>query len=145
MIAVARSSPDTKSFARKGSLCFWLLLAAFGWGAMMPHGFAYPLTQAQRDRLTTYVPKALEKLERRQPIHVVVIGEGVSRMMTRDERSQDVLSSMYGHFLEGLEAEFYYTGGVRLINPIGERPFKNRTEALQAERGWLLEGSKRVD
>ena len=94
---------------------------------MMPHGFAYPLTQAQRDRLTKYVPKALEKLERRQPIHVVVIGEGVSRMMTRDERSQDVLSSMYGHFLEGIEAEFYYTGGVRLINPIGERPFKNRT------------------
>jgi len=34
---------------------------------------------------------------------------------------------MHGHFLAGFEAEFYYTGGVRLVNPIGKNPTKNRS------------------
>ena len=127
MIAVARPAPDPHVKAPTGSFWSWLMLVATLFVIASQGAFAYPLTQAQRDRLTKYVPKALEKLERRQPVHVVVIGEGVSRMMTRDERSQDVLSSMYGHFLEGFEAEFYYTGGVRLINPIGKNPAKTRT------------------
>jgi len=88
--------------------------------------WSYPLTQAQRERLETYVPKCLEKLERREPFHVVLVGDGVSRMMTRDGQSQNVLESMHGHFLAGLEAEFYYTGGVLLANPIGDHPAKNR-------------------
>jgi hypothetical protein len=84
------------------------------------------LTQAQRERLERYVPKCLAKLERRQRFHVVLVGDGVSRMMTRDRQSQNVLESMHGHFLAGLEAEFYYTGGVLLANPVGDHPAKNR-------------------
>jgi len=127
MNAVAKPNPDRFPTAGHVAALRLFLLMAMVWGASCQDGWSYPLTQAQRDRLTRFVPNALEKLERRQPIHVVVVGEGVSRMITRDERSQDVLSSMHGYFLAGFEAEFYYTGGVRLVNPIGDHPSKNRT------------------
>lgn len=127
MNPVARPNPDNMLAPWHRPFCRWILLLTLACVAGVEQASAYPLTQAQRDRLARYVPQALEKLERRQPIHVVVVGEGVSRMVTRDERSQDMLSSLHGHFLAGFEAEFYYTGGVRLVNPIGEHPSKNRS------------------
>lgn len=126
MIPVARPDPDPIPLLWLPRGACWILLLTVAWAVVGGEALAYPLTQVQRERLTRYVPKALEKLERRQPVHVVVVGEGVSRMVTRDERSQDMLSSMHGHFLAGFEAEFYYTGGVRLVNPIGAHPSKNR-------------------
>ncbi len=127
MNAVARLNPDKILAPWRLPFFRWFLLCTLLVVAAGEPAGAYPLTQAQRDRLTRYAPQALEKLERRQPVHVVVVGEGVSRMVTRDERSNDVLSSMHGHFLAGMEAEFYYTGGVRLVNPIADHPSKNRT------------------
>lgn len=91
---------------------------------LAPVASAYPLTEAQEQRIRVFLPKAFEKLKRREPVHVAIVGDGVSQMTTFDENRGNILQSMHGHFLRGLEAEFYYTGGVHLINPIGENPEK---------------------
>ncbi|MEM7011298.1 MAG: SGNH/GDSL hydrolase family protein [Verrucomicrobiota bacterium] len=89
-----------------------------------PSAMAYPLTEAQEERIRLFLPKAYEKLKRREPVHVAIVGDGVSQMITYDKDRFNILLSMHGHFLRGLEAEFYYTGGLQLINPIGENPRK---------------------
>ncbi|MFT5469638.1 MAG: hypothetical protein ACI8UO_004760 [Verrucomicrobiales bacterium] len=91
---------------------------------LAPQAAAYPLTEAQEERIRLFLPKAYEKLKRREPIHVAVVGDGISQMITYDEHRYNVLMSLHGHLLRGVEAEFYYTGGVHLINPIGENPEK---------------------
>ena len=45
-------------------------------------------------------------------------------MVTYDDKKANILESLNGYLLRGLEAEFYYTGGVRLINPRGDYPQK---------------------
>lgn len=96
------------------------LLALFA----APSAFAYPLTEAQEERIRLFLPKAYEKLKRREPVHIAIVGDGVSQMITYDKNRFNLLLSMHGYFLRGLEAEFYYTGGLQLINPIGENPRK---------------------
>ncbi|MEM1294731.1 MAG: SGNH/GDSL hydrolase family protein [Verrucomicrobiota bacterium] len=86
--------------------------------------WSYPLSEEQLARLQQYLPNTLAKLQRQDPVHIALIGDEVSRATTHDEIDQNVLLSLHGHFLHGLEKEFYYTGGFRLINPIAGNPAK---------------------
>lgn len=107
----------------------WLLvlLGQLAWGATWVAG--YPLTDAQKHRLEQYLPQTLQKLERQMPIHVAVVGDEIAGMSTLDERNGNFFYSLHGYLLQGLEREFFYTGGVNWLNS-GELPNK-----LQNHRG----------
>lgn len=85
---------------------------------------AYPLSPEQRERLAKYLPLTLQKLERKIPIHIALIGDEVAGMHTLDERNGSIFYSLNGYFLQGLEHEFFYTGGVKWLNPQGDQPAK---------------------
>lgn len=99
------------------------LSAGAGWVS------GYPLTDAQKHRLEQFLPQTLQKLERQMPIHVAVVGDEIAGMSTLDERNGNLFYSLHGFFLQGIEREFFYTGGVKWLNP-GELPSK-----LQSHRG----------
>ncbi len=99
-----------------------LIAIAFCWLSPTPLA-AYPRTDAQQQRLEKLIPKTYAKLERREPVHVAIIGDGVSRMKG-PSNTESILHSMHGIFLHGIEGEFFYTGGVRVINPLGQNPQK---------------------
>ena len=70
---MARPNPDNLQKSRNRSACpflpvllSWrlLLVTALVWGLGRECGWSYPLTQAQTERLTRYIPKALAKLQR---------------------------------------------------------------------------------
>ena len=102
-----------RSFA--ASLCLGLLFAiAVGEVA------AYPLTLEQRERLKQYLPRSFPMLEGREPVHVVALGDdvmgGFTPLPTAWE-SNNPLFSYPGVFLGKVAREFFYPGGVRLLNP----------------------------
>ncbi len=117
---VARQSNESLSVPK--FLSILLLLAVFPASSIL----GYPLTVAQQERLETYLPRTLEKLERRQPIHVALVGDGVAQMITLDENRHNMLLSLHGYFLRRLEQEFFYPGGVHLLNPLADHPRKLR-------------------
>lgn len=101
-------------------------MAAAALLTLSPQTQAYPLSSEQQARLEAYLPKVMAKLQRKLPAHFVLISDGIGHMMTFDDLRGNVLASMYGHFMHGLEAEFYYTGGIHLVNPVGGNPQKLR-------------------
>ncbi len=97
------------------SLSFGLLFAI-----AVQEAAAYPLTLEQRERLKQYLPRTFPKLEDRAPVHVVALGDdvmgGYTPLPTAWE-SNNPLFSYCGAFLSQLAREFFYPGGVRLLNP----------------------------
>jgi hypothetical protein len=92
-----------------------LLLA---WGSS--NLFAYPLTLEQRERFDRYLPRTFVKLEVRDPVHVVLLGDSVSggyRPAVKAKDNNNPLYSYTGIFLAELAREFFYPGGVHLLNP----------------------------
>lgn len=82
--------------------------------------FGYPLTLDQRERFKRYIPRSFAKLEAGDPVHVVAIGDGVIGGITplpAAWESGNPLFSYTGMFLTRLAREFFYTGGVELLNP----------------------------
>lgn len=82
--------------------------------------FGYPLTLDQRERFKRYIPRSFAKLEAGDPVHVVAIGDGVMGAITplpAAWESGNPLFSYTGMFLTRLAREFFYTGGVKLLNP----------------------------
>ncbi len=81
---------------------------------------AYPLTLEQRERLKQYLPRTFPKLEGREAVHVVALGDDVMGGYTplpSAWESNNPLFSYPGVFLANLAREFFYPGGVRLLNP----------------------------
>lgn len=81
---------------------------------------AYPLTLEQRERLKQYIPRSFIKLEARDPVHVVALGDDVMGGYTplpSAWESNNPLYSYAGVFLSKLAREFFFPGGVRLLNP----------------------------
>jgi len=81
---------------------------------------AYPLTLEQRDRLKQYMPRSFTKLEGREPLHVVALGDDIMGGFTplpSAWESNNPLYSYTGVFLAQLAREFFYPGSVRLLNP----------------------------
>lgn len=80
----------------------------------------YPLTLAQRERFKQFLPRSFPKLEARDPVHVVSIGDSVMGGYTplaSAWEANNPLFSYPGIFLDHLAREFFYPGGVRLLNP----------------------------
>ncbi|MBL9158522.1 MAG: SGNH/GDSL hydrolase family protein [Verrucomicrobiales bacterium] len=81
---------------------------------------AYPLTLEQRERLKEYLPRTFPKLEGREPVHVVALGDDVMGGYTplpSAWESNNPLFSYPGVFLGLVAREFFYPGSVRLLNP----------------------------
>lgn len=81
---------------------------------------AYPLSLEQRQRLKQYMPRTFPKLEARDPVHVVAIGDSVMGGYTPLPSAWEVnnpLFSYTGIFLDRLARDFFYPAGVRLLNP----------------------------
>ncbi len=90
-----------------------ILLAASSLGA-------YPLTLEQRERFKQYTPRCFLKLEAREPVHVVALGDDIMGGFTplpSAWESNNPLFSYTGVFLAQIAREFFYPGSVRLLNP----------------------------
>ncbi len=103
--------------------------------ASIPVRAEYPLTLEERERFKQFMPRSFPKLEARDPVHVVAIGDsvmgGYTPLPTAWE-ANNPLFSYTGIFLEQLAREFFYPGGVRLLNPPVNGTFK-RSEYLGDE------------
>lgn len=81
---------------------------------------AYPLTLEQRERFKQFTPRSFTKLEAREPVHVVAIGDDIMGGFTplpSAWESNNPLYSYAGVFLAQVAREFFYPGSVRLLNP----------------------------
>ena len=102
---------------------FFAALSAFclyGLTSITPAFADYPLTLEQRQRLKQYLPRTFPKLEARDPVHAVAIGDSVMGGYTplpTEWEANNPLFSYTGIFLEQLAREFFYPAGVRLLNP----------------------------
>ncbi|MBL9131632.1 MAG: SGNH/GDSL hydrolase family protein, partial [Verrucomicrobiaceae bacterium] len=79
-----------------------------------PKGY-FELSDARRERLTKYLPRTLLKLNRRERVHVVVLGDSMLDGAQVDEGVDPLLRSFPGVFARQLANQFYYTGGVRAV------------------------------
>ncbi|MDF1754989.1 MAG: SGNH/GDSL hydrolase family protein [Verrucomicrobiales bacterium] len=96
-----------------------LLLAGL-FAGLYPAVFGSPMTLEQRYRLKKYLGNTFAKLEGRDPVHVVLIGDGNIGAYSPDGKefiSGDALRGFAGVFLNKLASEFFYTGGIRFLNP----------------------------
>lgn len=93
--------------------------------AMLSSGYAsYPLTEEEMSRLETYLPRTYPKLQAREPVHIVAIGDSVTRNLTYNEHLEDSHYAYHGVFAAELAREFFYTGGVRDVQPTKKNPAK---------------------
>lgn len=116
---------------------------------------AYPLTLEQRERLKQYLPRTFPKLEGRDPVHVVLLGDDVMggyNPIPQFKQSNNPLFSYAGSFVAQLAREFFYPGSVRLLNP-GEGMRPKLTDYLGDEitmenlttwEGTALDGLRRA-
>lgn len=84
----------------------------------------YKTTAATLENLRKAFPRTVDKLVKRKPVHVVVIGDDLVRMTAKDETDGNVLLAWPGQFVAELAREFNYTGGVRVIQPEKGQPDK---------------------
>jgi len=81
---------------------------------------AHPLSLEQRQRFERYLPRAFPKLEARDPVHVVALGDSVTGGHAPLEGAWEdgnPLHTFVGGFLSQVAREFFYPGGVHLLNP----------------------------
>ncbi len=85
---------------------------------------SFELTPAQRGRLQKFLPHSLAKLEKKEPVHALVVGDSVMSMFVHTDDESDTLKSYPGVFLSLLADQFYYTGGLRVVRPNRGKPEK---------------------
>lgn len=84
----------------------------------------YKTSAGTLDRLRQVLPRTVDKLVKRKPVHVVVVGDDSVRMTAKDETDGNVLLAWPAQFVGELAREFNYTGGVRVIQPEKGQPEK---------------------
>ena len=84
--------------------------------AVLPQTY-FDLTPVQRDRWRKFLPQTLLKLTRRERVEIVVLGDAILNGAKAEPGVDPVLKSFAGVFAKKLAAQFYYTGGVRVIRP----------------------------
>ncbi len=87
--------------------------------AIQPQTY-FDLSPVQRDRWRKFLPQTLLKLTRRERVEIVVIGDAILDGVQPPAGTDPVLKSFAGVFASKLAAQFYYTGGVRVIRPGGK-------------------------
>ncbi len=107
-------------------ICAPALLVVFAaFIAAITPASAYPLTRDQEERLRKFIPRTFDKLSRRESVHIIGLGDSVTEFYAHSDQSYDALRAYYGRFAHRLEREFFYTGGVRVVNPKGGTPEKH--------------------
>lgn len=91
-----------------------------------PHRENFDLTPAQVERFQKLLPKAFAKLSKRQPVHIVAIGDSIVDMYMYDDAGGDWLRGYPAAFGKELAAQFYYTGDLRIIRPNPGKQQKDR-------------------
>jgi hypothetical protein len=87
--------------------------------ALLPQTY-FDLSPVQRDRWRKFLPQMLLKLTRRERVEIVVLGDAILDGAKAEEGVDPVLKSFAGVFAKKLAAQFYYTGGVRVVRPGGK-------------------------
>lgn len=75
----------------------------------------FDISDAQRERLTQFLPRTLLKLNRRERVHIVVLGDAMLDGADSIDHADPLLASFPGAFASRLATQFYYTGGVRVV------------------------------
>lgn len=91
---------------------------------VVPEVPLYQTPSTTVEQLRKVLPGTVAKLSKRKPVHVVVIGDDLVRMSARDTTDGNALLAWSGQFVNELAREFFYPGGVRLIQPEKGRPEK---------------------
>ena len=118
---------------RIGFVCLALLLCLQA--AVAAAEVGYPLTLEQRERLKRYIPRTFARLEARKPVNIVALGDSVTWMYTRDEENGNFLLSYLSIFGDQLSREFFYPGGIRVVNPQKGKPEKYKPHL--GEEIWI--------
>ena len=77
----------------------------------------FDLSPLQRDRWKKFLPQTLLKLTRRERVLIVVVGDAILEGAKVEADMDPMLKSFAGVFANKLAAQFYYTGGVRVVRP----------------------------
>ncbi|MCB1234074.1 MAG: SGNH/GDSL hydrolase family protein [Verrucomicrobiae bacterium] len=96
---------------------------------------AYPLTLEQRARLKEFLPRTFGVLDAQGPAYVVALGDSVTWMYAQDENNGNMLLSYLSAFCHELSREFFYPGGVKLLNP--EKGMPDKLKAHLGNEIWL--------
>ena len=84
----------------------------------------FELTAEQKARLATVLPRSFPKLQRRAVFHVMVLGDGVAAVDGFGLEAGNILDGYPAQFMDILAAQFFYTGGVRVIGASKRQPAK---------------------
>lgn len=87
--------------------------------AVQPQTY-FDLSPVQRDRWRKFLPQTLLKLTRRERVQIVVLGDAIIDGAKAEPSVDPLLKSFVGVFAKKLAAQFYYTGGVRVVRPGGQ-------------------------
>ena len=77
----------------------------------------FDLSSVQRERWRKFLPQTLLKLTRRERVQIVVLGDAILDGAKDVAGVDPLLKSFAGEFASKLAAQFYYTGGVRVVRP----------------------------
>lgn len=75
----------------------------------------FELSPVERDHWRKFLPQTLQKLARRERVQIVVLGDAVLDGSAAASGQDPLLRSFVGVFASKLAAQFYYTGGVRVL------------------------------
>ncbi len=106
-------------------------LALLGFSSSTPaqialrEGAKRPSPEVIAARLTERLPKVSALTAARLPLHIALIGDSVTRGYLYEPDTYNVLRTYSGVFAEALTREFFYTGGVRAVNPSKQLPKKS--------------------
>lgn len=92
-------------------------------GAVL-HAADFDLNPEQAARVQKFMPRTYPKLVKREPVHVVCIGDSVMLKYGYDQDNGNVLKAWNGIFLQELADQFIYNGGVRVVKPPKNQPAK---------------------
>ena len=83
-----------------------------------------PTPEQVAERLGKRLPKVAALTAARQPLHIALIGDSVTRGFLYEDDIYDMLKTYSGVFAGALTKQFFYTGGVRALNPGKNLPTK---------------------
>ncbi|TLD70039.1 SGNH/GDSL hydrolase family protein [Phragmitibacter flavus] len=119
------------------------LLALIAIGVTSLRANDYDLSPEQEERMKKFLPRTYAKLAKRNPVHVVSLGDSVMTMYGYGDEYNNTLLAYQTVFLNELSSQFYYPGGVRVIRPGKGKPEKlNEVVGVEITLQNLSRGGK---
>ncbi len=95
---------------------------------------SFDLLPDQVARFQKSLPKAYAKLVKREPVHVVAVGDSVADVSQPVADERELMKNWPAVFTRQLAAQFYYTGDVRVIQPVAASKKKDKSKTAPAAR-----------